>query len=280
MLRADVPGSMRALGRCCSPASEMQDGWKELEYCVRTGEPAFRLTSPDADPFTQLHKDPEQAAIFDKAMATFAPQTAAAVAAAYDFSAFGELADVGGGNGALLVGILQGQSRACAASSSTCRTSPSARRRISPPRGSPTAARSSPAASSSASPRGADAYLLKHVIHDWNDERAAAILRNVRAAMPPHGQAADRRGRLSGADRPVACEPRRGRQRREHAGLHGRPTALRGGVPRAVRGGRFSAYADRSHDRASVRDRGRARLKRPLKLRRNITAVRLNWSKP
>jgi hypothetical protein len=35
---------------------------------------------------------------------------------------------------------------------------------------------------------GADAYLLKHVIHDWNDQRAAAILQNVRAAMPPNGK--------------------------------------------------------------------------------------------
>jgi hypothetical protein len=37
-------------------------------------------------------------------------------------------------------------------------------------------------------PPGADAYLLKHVIHDWNDEQAAAILRTVRAAIPSHGR--------------------------------------------------------------------------------------------
>ena len=53
-----------------------------------------------------MARDPEAAAIFDKAMATFAPMTAAAVAAAYDFSHFGTVADVGGGNGALLAGIL------------------------------------------------------------------------------------------------------------------------------------------------------------------------------
>lgn len=49
---------------------------------MRTGKPAFRKDSPDADPFTQMTRDPEAAANFDKAMATFAPQTAAAVAAA------------------------------------------------------------------------------------------------------------------------------------------------------------------------------------------------------
>src|SRR5262249_26256976 len=37
-------------------------------------------------------------------------------------------------------------------------------------------------------PRGADAYLIKNVLVDWDDERAAAILKNCRAAMPPHGQ--------------------------------------------------------------------------------------------
>ena len=54
-----------------------------------------------------MANDSEAAALFDKAMATFAPQTAAAVAAAYDFSVFRKVVDVGGGNGALLIGILK-----------------------------------------------------------------------------------------------------------------------------------------------------------------------------
>jgi len=37
-------------------------------------------------------------------------------------------------------------------------------------------------------PAGADAYIIKHVIHDWNDDRAAAILRNIHRAMSPHGK--------------------------------------------------------------------------------------------
>ena len=105
LLREDVPGSMRAMVMLFT-GIRIQDSWRDLEWCVRTGEPAFRRTDPDADPFTQMASDPEAAAIFDKAMATFAPLTAAAVAAAYDFSAFGTIADVGGGNGALLSGIL------------------------------------------------------------------------------------------------------------------------------------------------------------------------------
>jgi len=58
-----------------------------------------------------MAQDPEAAANFDKAMAAFAPQTAAVLAAAYDFSGFGTLADVGGGNGALLIVILKANPR-------------------------------------------------------------------------------------------------------------------------------------------------------------------------
>ena len=102
-LRSDVPISSRASVMLFAGVG-IQDSWKELEYCVRTGQPAFRKTSPDGDAFS--HMDPEQAKVFDDAMATFAPAIAAAIAAAYDFSALGTLVDVGGGNGALLIGIL------------------------------------------------------------------------------------------------------------------------------------------------------------------------------
>jgi hypothetical protein len=79
LLRDDVPGSMRAAVQLFAGVP-IQDSWKDLEYCVRTGEPAFRRNDPDADPFTEMARDPARAALFDRAMATFAPQTAAAVA--------------------------------------------------------------------------------------------------------------------------------------------------------------------------------------------------------
>src|SRR5690242_2657809 len=105
-LRRGVPGSMWALVQLFAGVG-IQDSWKELEYCVRTGEPAFHRTNPGADAFASINLDPEQAAIFDEAMSAFAPQTSAAVAAAYDFSQFGTVADIGGGNGSLLIGILK-----------------------------------------------------------------------------------------------------------------------------------------------------------------------------
>jgi hypothetical protein len=185
MLREGVPGSSRASVMLFAGVG-IQDGWKELEYCVRTGQPAFRKTAPDADPFTQMAADPEAAALFDKAMATFAPQTAAAVAAAYDFSRFKSLVDVGGGNGSLLLGILKANPGLRGIVFDQPHVAERARAKIREAGMSDRCDAVGGSFFESVAP-GADAYLLKHVIHDWDDERAAAILRTCRAAMPAHG---------------------------------------------------------------------------------------------
>jgi multifunctional cyclase/dehydratase/O-methyltransferase len=76
LLRDDVPGSLRALVLLLAGVG-VQDAWKDLEYCVRTGDPAYRRTAPGAaDVYTLAAGDPDAAALFDRAMATFAPQTA------------------------------------------------------------------------------------------------------------------------------------------------------------------------------------------------------------
>ena len=220
LLRADVPGSMRA-SVLLFAGVVIQDGWKELEYCVRTGHPAFRRTSPDADAFTAMAQDPEAAAIFDQAMATFAPQTAAAVAAAYDFSSFAKLADVGGGNGALLIGILNANPRLRGLVFDQPHVAAAREASTSPRRGHGGSRCEFVGGSFFEEvPRGADAYLLKHVIHDWDDEQATAILERCRARCRRR-EAADRRGRLPAPDRRLAREPRRRRERRQHARLTG-----------------------------------------------------------
>ena len=185
-LRVGVPGSMRASVMLFAGVG-IQDSWKELEYCVRTGEPAFRKESPDADAFSQMAKDPEAVAIFDEAMATFAPMTSAAVAAAYDFSAFGTVVDVGGGNGALLIGILK--------------ANPNLRGIVFDQPHAANRATAKIAAEGLSSrcqavggdffkevPSGAGAYVVKHVIHDWDDTRAIAILKNCHRAMGANGK--------------------------------------------------------------------------------------------
>jgi len=104
-LRTGVPGSMRA-SVLLFAGPRIQDAWKDLEYCVHTGEPAYRRRGI-TDPFDDPLRDPEETGNFDAAMAEFTRLAAIAVAAAYDFAPFRTVTDVGGGNGALLIGILQ-----------------------------------------------------------------------------------------------------------------------------------------------------------------------------
>jgi hypothetical protein len=181
-LRTDVPGSAAAMVKLFAGA-RIQDNWKDLEHCVRTGEPAFRKRGI-ADPFST--RDPEDAANFDAAMANLTRMIAVAVAAAYDFTRFGTVVDVGGGNAALLIGLLN--------------ANPILRGIVFDLPAAAERATKNIAASGlterceaiggdffDAVPSGGNAYLLKHVIHDWNDERAVAILRNCRRAIPPTG---------------------------------------------------------------------------------------------
>jgi precorrin-6B methylase 2 len=186
LLRSDAEGSMRSALRLFA-GDRIQDSWKELEYCVRTGEPAFRKRSPGAeDAFSDLTGNSEDAAVFDEAMAAFTQRTAGAVATAYDFSRFATIADIGGGNGALLLGILAAHRAPKGIVFDRPEAAERARHNV---ERAGMASRCTVASGSffEAVPSGADAYLLKHVIHDWDDEKATAILTHCRAAMGHEG---------------------------------------------------------------------------------------------
>ncbi|MDJ0848398.1 MAG: methyltransferase [Myxococcota bacterium] len=185
LLRSDVEGSMRAAVQLFA-GPDIQDSWKELEYCVKTGEPAFRKFSPEGDAFSDMAAKPEQAAVFDEAMAAFTSRIAVVVASAYDFSRFGTIADIGGGNGALLLGILKAHAEPKGIVFDLPKAAERARREV---ERAGLASRCDVVAGDffAAVPPSADAYLLKHVIHDWDDGRAQAILGHCRAAMADGG---------------------------------------------------------------------------------------------
>ena len=181
LLRSDVPGSMRA-SVLLFAGEAIQASWAELEYCVKTGQPAFRKLSPGAkNAFDEL-RDPQAAANFDAAMAAFSAQTALALNAVYDFSKFGTLADIGGGNGALLIGILQANSSLKGIVFDQPASAERAAKRIAE---AGLEARCGAVGGDffTEVPRGAGAYLLKHVIHDWSDDDAVAILKTCHSAM-------------------------------------------------------------------------------------------------
>jgi orsellinic acid C2-O-methyltransferase len=128
--------------------------------------------------------NPEEAAIFDNAMANFTRQIAPVVAAAYDFSGFGTIVDIGGGNGVLLEGILAANPRLQGVVFDLPHVADRARTRLAT---TGIGDRYTVAGGDffREVPGGGDAYLLKHVIHDWDDAQARAILATCRKAMRP-----------------------------------------------------------------------------------------------
>lgn len=186
-LRANVPGSVRALVLVFS-SEGIDAAWRDLEGSVRTGEPAFRRVAPGArSPYETMSTRPEATALFDEAMGISAAWSAPAVAAAVDFSTCHRVVDVGGGNGALLVGLLKAFPRLRGVVFDQAHAIARARPRVD---AAGLADRCDLVAGSffDEVPRGADAYLLRHVLMDWDDERAAVILGKCRAAMAPGGR--------------------------------------------------------------------------------------------
>jgi orsellinic acid C2-O-methyltransferase len=183
-LRTGVPGSAHAMVMLFA-GERIQENWKELEYCVRTGNPAYRQRGIE-DPFAEPQRTPDEAAAFDAAMADMTRLTAIAVAAAYDFSRLRTVVDVGGGNGALLTGLLKANPHLRGIVFDQPDATARARTQIAD---SGLAARCEAIGGDFFKdvPAGGDAYLLKHVIHDWDDARAITILGNCRRAMRTDG---------------------------------------------------------------------------------------------
>jgi hypothetical protein len=184
-LRTGVPQSSRAMVMLFA-GNRISESWKDLEYCVRSGEPAYRLRGV-TDPFLDPLRTPEEEAIFDAAMADLTRLIALAVASAYDFSPFATLVDVGGGNGALMIGLLG--------------ASPALRGIVFDQPGAAERATAQLAQADLSGrcqavagdffkevPVGGDAYILTRVIQSFDDERAVAILRNCHRAMGPQGR--------------------------------------------------------------------------------------------
>jgi hypothetical protein len=157
--------------------------WGQALYSVQTGEPAFNRAF-GTDLFTYLDSHSDAAAIFNSGMTGRAAAADVAVAEAYDFSGARTIVDVGGGHGLLLSAILAAAPSARGILLDLPSVASGAREHLT--RGG-VGERCEIVGGDffTSVPAGGDVYTLSNVIHDWNDERAAAILRNVRAAMAP-----------------------------------------------------------------------------------------------
>ena len=150
-------------------------------HSVRTGEPAFDHVHSESL-FRHLEKNPAAASLFHQAMSGFSDQEMAAILAAYDFSGFASVADIGGGQGALVAALLKANP---GMRGTILDLEPAAdgARRLLADAGLTERATFIPGDFFGTIPGGNDLYLLKSVIHNWNDSAAANILRGCRRAM-------------------------------------------------------------------------------------------------
>jgi hypothetical protein len=183
-LRSDAAGSKHALA--LMSGDEQFRAWAEVDYSIRTGKPAFdKIFGKPA--FDYLGEHPDKARTFDAAMVGIHGRESGAVLEAYDFSGVGVVADVGGGNGSQLAEILGKHPRMRGILFDLPHVIERARERM---RAAGLLDRCElvPGSFFDAVPEGADAYVLRHIIHDWDEERCLSILRNCRRAMPAAGR--------------------------------------------------------------------------------------------
>lgn len=184
-LRADVPGSVRSLFLFWG-SDFYYPCFGKILHSIETGESSRTFLS-GTDGFEQLRHNPEQARLFDDAMTTMSELVAPAIASAYDFAEWGSLMDVGGGNGLLLSQILRAHPglRGVLADQEHVLTRARERGYL----GGDLEGRASmePCNFFEQIPAGCCAYLMKSVIHDWDEDQARIILANCRKAIPEDG---------------------------------------------------------------------------------------------
>ncbi len=184
-LRSNAPGSVRAWAVQIGQPYHWS-AWAYLLESVRTGELAFpKLYGTSAWEYREAH--PAEGEIFDAAMTGISAAVAEEVVRGYDFSRFGLLVDVGGGHGELLAVILRANPALRGVLFDQPHVATGAGDLLEE---AGVADRCEVVGGSffEAVPEGADAYLLKSVVHDWDDASSVEILRKCRAAMAETGR--------------------------------------------------------------------------------------------
>jgi len=184
-LRSHTPGSLRAMAMV-ELGQEHFPAWGNLMHSVKTGETAFdNLFKQSA--WEYYARNPEDASNFNEAMKGLTEMVSVAALEAYDFSGIDKLVDVAGGTGRLISAILAAHPRMrgvlfdlphviveagptldAAGVRDRCETSAGDFFRT--------------------VPEGGAAYVMKWIIHDWDDEKATVILKNIHRAMDEKGK--------------------------------------------------------------------------------------------
>lgn len=184
-LQSDQPGSVRNAAIMLGDP-EHYASWGNVLHSLRTGESAFENLY-GMNLFQHYAQNPEAAAVFDRAMTSFSSVENVGVVTGYDFSPIHTLVDVAGGHGSLLAAVLQANPHlngilfdqpAVVSGAAPVLASYGVSDRCQVMAGN----------FFEAVPAGADAYMLKHIVHDWDDERSIEILKQCRRAMTDNGR--------------------------------------------------------------------------------------------
>ena len=185
LLRSDHPQSLAGYARFTAHDTTWRP-WGQLSYSVKTGMPAFDHVF-NASIFEHFSRNPEAAAVFDDAMTSISTREARATADGYDFKGVKTLMDVAGGHGHLLATVLRRHKMmrgvlfdlphvAAGAAATFTRAGITGRVRI------------ESGDFFKELPSGADAIMMKHIIHDWDDHSATQILQACHRALGPQGK--------------------------------------------------------------------------------------------
>lgn len=182
LLRSDVEGSLRDFSRMMGDEWRWKT-WRELGHSVRTGECAFRRGNQGLSLWDYFGLHPEPGELFSRAMSSFGASLIQPILDAYDFSSFGSIADLGGAHGSMLAAILDKHPGL----KGVLFDLPPVIERARSVFPAALADRCDFVAGDffEAVPQGAGAYLLRLVVHDWDDEHVLRILGSCRRAMRP-----------------------------------------------------------------------------------------------
>jgi ubiquinone/menaquinone biosynthesis C-methylase UbiE len=185
LLRSDVPNSVRDFAVMMGERWIWQ-AWGELPYSVQTGGVAHEKAQGMGS-FEFFQKNAEAGKVFNAAMTNFTRAIIPAFVEAYDFSSINRLADVAGGHGLLLAGVLKANPHLRGVLFDLPFVIEGAGKLLEQEGVSDRVELVSGNFFESV-PAGADAYMMKHIIHDWDDESSIKILKNIRSVMSENGK--------------------------------------------------------------------------------------------
>lgn len=180
-LRSDIPGSMKAMA--IAQLGDHYNAWGNLIYSIKTGNIAFdNVEGMSIWKYYETH--PDEGVNFMKAMTGVTGAAVMNVLPCYDFSGFKTIVDVGGGNGALLMAVLNAAPQAKGIVFDEEYVVEQTQKTLKE-KGFDNRCSAVGGSFFDFIPGDADLYLMKMIMHDWNDEQCLQILSNCSKAMLP-----------------------------------------------------------------------------------------------